>query len=155
MWKIDISALTWEKSSCRLVEQFHISAFPCIILYIIGLESMKLQNNEKYLLQIQKRKITQKQAQKDMNEMEWDYLIFSAIRVRKGHPFCSSSHHNVPYEKQQELNKGSEPWDESWLERVRNCTTWRKYLENCSIYIEIGANYESSWVDEWNLSHMV
>ena len=36
------TALNWEISSRRLVEKFHIS--PCIILYIIGLESMKLQN---------------------------------------------------------------------------------------------------------------
>ena len=49
---------------------------------------------------------------KDMNEMEWlrmDYLIFSAMRMRKRHLFCTSSQHNVAYEKQQELNKGSEP----------------------------------------------
>ena len=75
MWKI--TAHTWEISSWRLVEKFHISPFPCIILYIIGLE--------KYLLRIQKKK-TQKQAQKDMNEMEWhkmDYLIFSAVHMRK------------------------------------------------------------------------
>ena len=73
---------------------------------------MKLQNNKKYLLQIQKRKSLQKQAQKDMNEMEshkMDYLIFSAMRVRKRHPFCISSHHNVPFEKQQQLNKRSGP----------------------------------------------
>ena len=32
--------------------------------------------------------------------MEWhkmDYLIFSAMRMRKCHLFCTSSHHNVPY----------------------------------------------------------
>ena len=27
-----------------------------------------------------------------------DYLIFSAMRMRKCHLFCTSSHHNVPYE---------------------------------------------------------
>ena len=32
--------------------------------------------------------------------------------MRKRHLFCTSSQHNVPYEKQQELNKGSEPWNE-------------------------------------------
>ena len=37
-----------------------------------------------------------------------DYLIFSAMRKRKRHLFCTSSHHNVPYEKQQGLNNGSE-----------------------------------------------
>ena len=60
-------------------------------------------------------KRTQKQAQKDMNEMEWhkmEYLIFSAMRMRKRHLFGTSSHHNVPYEKQQEFNKESEPWNE-------------------------------------------
>ena len=39
--------------------------------------------------------------------MEWhkmDYLIFSAMRMPKRHLFCTSSH-NVPYEKQHELNK--------------------------------------------------
>ena len=57
-------------------------------------------------------KRTQKEAQKDMNEMElhkMDYLIFSTMHMRKRHLFCTSSHHNAPYEKQQELDKGSEP----------------------------------------------
>ena len=49
------------------------------------------------------------------------YLIFSAMRMRKRHLFCTSSRHNVPYENKQELNKGSEPLNESLLERVRNC----------------------------------
>ena len=60
---------------------------------------------KKNLLRIQKKR-TQKQAQKDMNDL--DYLIFSAMRMRKRHLFCTSSHNNVPYEKQQKLNKGSE-----------------------------------------------
>ena len=58
--------------------------------------------------------------------MEWhkmDYLIFSELRMRK-------PQHNVPYEKQQELNKGFESvWVLKWvalLERVRNC---------CMLYI--------------------
>ena len=57
-------------------------------------------------------KRTQKQAQKDMNEMEWpqmDYLVFKAMCMRKRPLFCTSGHHNLPYGKQQELNKGSEP----------------------------------------------
>ena len=40
--------------------------------------------------------------------MEWhkmDYLIFSAMRMPKRHLFCTSSHNNGPYEKQQEINK--------------------------------------------------
>ena len=43
------------------------------------------------------------------------------MRMRKRHLFCTSSHHNVPYEKQQELNKGSKPQNDSKIERVRNC----------------------------------
>ena len=38
-----------------------------------------------------------------------DYLIFSAMRMRKRHLFYTSSHHNELYEKQPELNKGAEP----------------------------------------------
>ena len=51
---------------------------------------MKLQN-----LRIQKKG----QAQKDMNEMH----------MRKRHLFCRCGHQNVPYEKQEELNKGLSP----------------------------------------------
>ena len=43
---------------------------------------------------------------------QMDYLIISAMRMRKRPPFCTSSHDNVPYEKQQEFNKESEPWNE-------------------------------------------
>ena len=57
--------------------------------------------------------MTQKQAQKDWSGMTQNgLLIFSAMRMRKRHLFCTSSHHNVPYGKQQELPKGSEPWNE-------------------------------------------
>ena len=48
-----------------------------------------------------------KKGRKKMNEMEshkMDYLILSGIRMRKRHLFCTSSHHNLPYAK-QELNK--------------------------------------------------
>ena len=58
-----------------------------------------------------------------MNQMEWhklDYLIFSAMRMRKHSLFCTSSHQNEPYEKQQEVNKELNTWV-SLLERVRNC----------------------------------
>ena len=44
--------------------------------------------------------------------MEWhkiEYLIISAMGMRKRHLFCASSHHNVTYEKQEEFNKGYEP----------------------------------------------
>ena len=114
MWKI--TALTWEISSWRLVETFHISAFPMYYSpyhWIGELEITKLKNI--YLLRIEKKEHKNKHRQKDINEMEWhkmDYLIFSAMRMRRSHQFCASNHHNVPYEKKQELNKGSEPWNE-------------------------------------------
>ena len=96
-----------------------------------------------------------------------DYLIFSAMHMRKSIYVAPVVNPNVPYKKQQELNKGSEPWNKcpckSACAIVKYAlhyytperTTWRKYLEDCSIYIEIGTIYESSWVDEWDLSHMV
>ena len=45
-----------------------------------------------------------------------DYLIFSAMRMRKRHLFCISSHHNALYEKQSKSTTQM-----SLLERVRNC----------------------------------
>ena len=106
--------VSWERSSWKLVEKFHISAFPHVLFSIyLDWRAWNYKTKKKFALNPEKR--TQKQAKKDMNEMEWhkmDYLIFSAMRMRKRHLFCTSRHHNVPYEKQQELNKGSEPWYE-------------------------------------------
>ena len=62
-----------------------------------------------------------KTSKKHMNEMEWhkmDYLIFSEKRMRKRHLFCTSSHHNVSFEKQQGV--WALRW-ESLQERVRSC----------------------------------
>ena len=71
---------------------------------------MKFYKTEKkFLLRIQK-KGHKKNHKKTLIKL--DYLIFSAIRMRKRHLLCTSSHHNVPMEKQQELNKGSEPRNE-------------------------------------------
>ena len=67
---------------------------------------MKSQNPKKKFAS-NPEKWTQEQVQKEMNEVEWHN--FSAMRMRKHHLFCTSSHHNVPYEKQEKLNKGSEP----------------------------------------------
>ena len=120
MWKI--TALTWEISSWRLVEKFHISAFPMYYSLYNWIREHGITKPKKKNTCFESRK-KDTQAQKDINGMEWhkmDYLIFSAMRMRKRHLFCASSHHSVPYEKQQELNKGSEPY-ESLLERVRNC----------------------------------
>ena len=54
---------------------------------------------------------TSSQKKHEVNGMTQNGLfdIFSNVCMRKRHLFCTSSHHNVPYENQQELNKGSEP----------------------------------------------
>ena len=107
------------------------------------------------MLRIQKK--GQKQAQKDMNVIEWhkmDYLIFSAMRMRKCHLFCTSSHHNVPYE-QQELSKGSEPWNKFL---ARACAellicptllqTWAYHMEKLSRRVfYIYGNWYFLWVE--------
>ena len=68
------------------------------------IEEHEITKLKKYIFASNPEKTTQKQAQKDINEMEWhkmDHLIFSAMRIHKRHLFCTSSHRNVPYEKQQ------------------------------------------------------
>ena len=108
MWKI--TALTWEISSWRLVDKFHISAFHMYYSLYNWIGEQEIKTKKKFASNPEKR--TQKQAQRDTNDMEWhkiDYLIFSAMYMRKRHLFCTSSHRNVPYEKQQE---GSESWNE-------------------------------------------
>ena len=119
MWKI--TARTWEISSRRVVEKFHIFSFSMYYSLWNWIGEHEITKLKKYIFTLNPEKRTQKQAQKDMNEMEWhkmDYLIFSAMRKR--HLFCTSSHHNVLYEKQPELNKVFEARNESLLERVRN-----------------------------------
>ena len=61
---VEITALTWETG-----RKIPYLRFPCIILYIIGLWSMKLQNEKKSICSESRKKDT-KQAQKDMNKME-------------------------------------------------------------------------------------
>ena len=122
MWKI--TALTLEISSGRLVEKFHISAFPMyysLYNWIGEHEITKLKKKTNICFEFRKmdtKRSTKRHAWMKWNEVKWykmDYLIFSAMRMRKSHLFWTSSHHNVPYAKQQELNKGP------FLERVRNC----------------------------------
>ena len=88
--------------------------------------------------------------------MEWfkiDYLTFSEMRMRKRHLFCTSSHHNVPYEKQQEFTRFLTLKMRA-LARAREQLLNMLYIRT-HLYIEIGTIYNSSWVDEWDLSHMV
>ena len=114
MWKI--TALTWEISSWRLVEKFHISALPmtCIILYIIGLESMKVQNYKKNNFFESRKKDTKTTTKRhEWNEMTQNGLfhIFSNMHAWT-RSICTSSYLNVACEKQQEISNGPQPWNE-------------------------------------------
>ena len=53
MWKI--TALTWEISSCRLVEKFHVFAFPISLYNWIGEHEITKHIKNIYLLRIQKK----------------------------------------------------------------------------------------------------
>ena len=88
MWKIP--ALTCEISSWRQVEKSPLS--PCIILYVIGLESMKLQNEKKDCFESRKKDTKTSTKRHEWNGMTQN-LIFSAMSLRKRHLFCTSSHH--------------------------------------------------------------
>ena len=77
MWKI--TPLTWEISSWRLIEKVHISAFPCIILYVTELESTKLWNWKKiYFLRIQKKdtKTSTKRHEWNGITQKWTFWYF-------------------------------------------------------------------------------
>ena len=70
IWKI--TALTSEISSCRLVEKFHVSAFPMYYSPYNWIGEHEITKLYKLLLNVcfESRKKDKKQAQKDMNEME-------------------------------------------------------------------------------------
>ena len=77
MWKI--TALTWEISSWRLVEKFHISAFPMyysLYNWIGEHEITKLK--KKYLLRIQKKghKNKHKKTWMKWNDTKWTIWYF-------------------------------------------------------------------------------
>ena len=67
MWKI--TALTSEISSCRLVKKFHVSAFPMYYSLCNWIGEHEITKLKK-IFASNPEKRTQKQAQKDMNEME-------------------------------------------------------------------------------------
>ena len=79
IWKT--TALTWDRSSWRLVEKFHISAFLCIILYIIEMKSTKQWNSywkEKKTLWIQKKdtKTSTKRHEWNGKTQKWSFWYF-------------------------------------------------------------------------------
>ena len=132
-----ITALTWEISSWRLVEKFHISAFPCVILYIVLFYIFYIEhemtNLEKICASIQEMDTKTSTKRHKWNEMTQNGLfdIFSNAHVQTP-AICTSSHHNVPYETQQVLQKGSEPC-------MSVLATARAQLLNCSTLIHTWA----------------
>ena len=162
MWKI--TARTWEISSLRLVEKFHISAFPVYYSLYNWIGEHEITKLKK-IFASNPEKRTQNQAQKDMNDIEWrkmDNLILSAMRMRERHLFCTNSHHNVPYKK---ATRAQLKWNEmSVLARARaqllNMPSTSTHLsapqgENLwKIVLYIWRNWYHVW-DEWDLSHMV
>ena len=93
----------WNLRDIELQSGRKISAFPVYFFLYNWIGEHEITKLKKNICLESRKKETK--TQKDRN----DYLIFSAMRTRKRHLFCTSSHHNVPYEKQQELNKGSGP----------------------------------------------
>ena len=88
----------------------------------------------------------------EFREFKLQYDL-TCVRLICSNLFCTSSHHNGPYEKEEQLNNESElkmslcysacaiyamHWD------APERTAWRKYLEDCSTYIEIGTMYKPS-----------
>ena len=71
LWKI--TELTWVISSWRLVEKVHNSAFHILfsIYNWIGEHEITKLPQKKLCSSFELRKMTQKQAQKDMSEKEW------------------------------------------------------------------------------------
>mgnify|MGYP006964564274 CR=1 FL=1 len=116
MWKI--TALTWKISNWRLVEKFHISSFPMYysVFNLIReheITKLRKKKKKKFVSDLEKKDTKTSKKRHEWNGMtQRDYLIFSEMRMRKRHLFCTSSHHCVPHEKQQECNKGSEPWNQ-------------------------------------------
>ena len=102
MWRI--TALTWEISSCRL--------YYSLYNWIGGHEITKLTKNICFESRKKGHRNKHKKTWMKRNDTKWTIWYFSAMRMGKRHLFCTSSHHNVPYEKQQQLNKGCEPWNE-------------------------------------------
>ena len=78
MWKI--TALTWEISSWRLVEKFHIFAFTMYYLFSIQLDwrAWNCKTKEKCLLRIQKKRHKNKHNKKGMkwNDTKWTIWYF-------------------------------------------------------------------------------
>ena len=107
IWKITI-ALIWEISSWRLVEN---STFP---VYYNWIGEHEITKPKKKLPRMQKKghKNKHKKTWMKWNDTKWTIWYFQQCACVNSHLFCTSGHHNVPYEKQQELNKESKPWNE-------------------------------------------
>ena len=101
-----ITALTWEISSWRLVEKFHISAFPMhysLYNWIGEHEITKLKKI--YLRRIQKK------GHKNKYKKTWHGMTQNGLFDIFSNAHAPSILHHTVW-KQQELNEGCEPWNE-------------------------------------------
>ena len=145
-----ITALTWEISSWRLVEKFHISAFPMyysLYNWIGEHEITKLK--KKYLRRIQKKehKNQYKKTWITWNDTKWTIWYFQQ---------CACAIYFAPYRmKTTRTQQGV--WALKWvsfLERVRNCQkcstlvhTWAYHTEKITRRLfYIYRNWYHLWV---------
>ena len=104
---------TWEISSWRQVEKFHISAVPMYYSLCNWIGEHEITKRKKIAANPEKR--TQKQAQKDMNEMEWHKIWYFQQCA------CVNAIYFAPVVSTR-AQQGV--WALKWLslpERVRNC----------------------------------
>ena len=112
IWKI--TALTWEISSCRLVEKFYISASP-VYHYSpyawIGEHEIAKLKKKVYILRIQKKghKNNHKKKWMKCNDTKCTVWYFQQCACINAIYFVVTTTYRM---KKKELNKGSEPWNE-------------------------------------------
>ena len=81
------------------------------------------------------------------NDTKWTIWNFQKCACVNSIFFCTSSHHNVPYEKQQELNRGSEPWNRARAQLLQ-MLYWAYHMEKISRKLfYIYGNWYYVWVE--------
>ena len=113
--------------------KFDISAFPLYYSLYIWIGEHEVTKLKKKIFASNLEKRTQKQAQKDMNEMErhkMDYFIFSAMRMRKRPLFCTSSQQGVRALKRVTSEVADQVRRELWR-RLGSLSYSRKLVTHC------------------------
>ena len=112
MWKI--TALTWEISILRLVKKIPYLRFPHELFSIqLDWRARKHKTKNKKIFASNPEKRTQKQAQKDMNEMKWNDINWTIWYFQQC--ACVNAIYFAPVvttTNRMKNNMGSEPWNE-------------------------------------------